>query len=66
MAGKSPEDPEVVSEFLSVGEAAVMLGVSVDTMRRWDRDGRITALRTPTKHRRFRRSDVETLLKAAS
>lgn len=66
MAGSNPEHPEAVSDFLSVGEAAVMLGVSVETMRRWDRDGRITALRTPTGHRRFRRLDVETLLKAAS
>lgn len=65
MAGKTPEHPDPISDFLSVGEAAVLLGVSVDTMRRWDRDGRITALRTPTGHRRFRRSDVETLLKAA-
>jgi molybdopterin-binding protein len=32
-------------EYYSVGEAAKMLGVSVDTLRRWDRAGRVTTER---------------------
>ena len=28
-------------EYYSIGEAAKMLGISVDTLRRWDRSGRI-------------------------
>jgi excisionase family DNA binding protein len=44
-------------------EAADLMGVSVDTLRRWERAGRITAVRTPTGHRRFKRSDVEALLR---
>ena len=39
-----------------------MLGVTVGTIRRWDKDGRISSFRTPTGHRRFRRDDVLALL----
>lgn len=50
------------AELLAVGDAAAALGVSVDTLRRWERAGRISALRTPTGHRRFRREDLDQLL----
>ena len=29
-----------INEYLTVGEAAGLLGVSKDTMRRWDRAGK--------------------------
>ncbi|ORA83316.1 helix-turn-helix domain-containing protein [Mycobacterium malmoense] len=58
----SSKHPDTGSEFLAVGEAAGLVGVSVDTLRRWERNGRIIALRTPTGHRRFRRADIEALL----
>ncbi|BBZ51946.1 hypothetical protein MHEI_36630 [Mycobacterium heidelbergense] len=54
--------PDTGSELLAVGAAAGLVGVSVDTLRRWERNGRIIALRTPTGHRRFRRADIEALL----
>lgn len=47
---------------LSVGEAAAILGVSTYTLRRWEKRGRISSLRTPTGHRRYGRADVEALL----
>jgi excisionase family DNA binding protein len=53
-----PED-----EYLAIGEAAALIGVSVDTLRRWAAAGRIKAVRTPTRQRRFKRSDVEALLR---
>lgn len=31
-----------MSEFLRIGEVASALGVSVDTLRRWETDGRVT------------------------
>jgi len=31
-----------VSEFLRIGEVAQAVGVSVDTLRRWEADGRVT------------------------
>lgn len=52
----------VQPEWLTISEAAEIVGVHVDTLRRWDAAGRIPAARTPTGHRRFRRSDVEALL----
>lgn len=42
-----------------MGEAAKALGVSVDTLRRWDRDGKITTLRDDRNRRRIARSEVE-------
>jgi molybdopterin-binding protein len=38
-------------EYYSVGEAAKMLGVSVDTLRRWDRSGRLTTERDSSNRR---------------
>ena len=47
------------TELMSIGEAARVLGVAVDTLRRWERKGKITATRTLGGQRRFARSDVE-------
>ena len=38
---------------VSIGEAAKELGVSVDTLRRWEKAGRIPVERTPQGHRRY-------------
>lgn len=45
-------------ELLTVGEAAAELRVHGDTIRRWDKAGKIAAIRTPTGHRRFLASDI--------
>lgn len=45
-----------------IGEAAEMLGVSVETLRRWDRDGRVGARRTTGGQRVVRLEDVQRLL----
>lgn len=52
-----PEAPDLIP----IGEAARLLGVSVDTVRRWEGRGYIAAVRTPTGQRRFNRDDVERL-----
>jgi excisionase family DNA binding protein len=49
-------------DFLTTGEAASHLGVSVQTVRRWEKSGHLAAVRTPGNQRRFRRADVEALL----
>lgn len=36
-----------MSEGLRIGQAAALLGVSVDTLRRWEDEGRITVGRSP-------------------
>ena len=50
---------------LKVSEAAALLGVSSGTLRRWDKAGKVIALRTPSGHRRYQRSHIETLLSAS-
>jgi molybdopterin-binding protein len=46
---------------LSLGEAARALGVSVDTLRRWDRDGKIRTTRDEHNRRRVPGKEVERL-----
>jgi excisionase family DNA binding protein len=46
-------------ELLPIGETARRLGVSVDTVRRWERDGLIKATRTLGGQRRFTVAEVE-------
>src|SRR5437867_498542 len=48
--------------FLSVGEVAAMAGVSVDTVRTWDRQHILPARRSPGGQRRFHIEDVELFL----
>ncbi|MSZ77757.1 MAG: helix-turn-helix domain-containing protein [Actinobacteria bacterium] len=46
-------------DLIPIGEAARILGVTVETVRRWNRAGQIEAGRTVGGQRRFRRSEVE-------
>ena len=48
--------------WLRLGEAAALLGISINTLRRWSDAGKLTCYRSPGGHRRYRRRDVETLL----
>jgi molybdopterin-binding protein len=46
---------------LSLGEAARELGVSVDTLRRWDRSGKVKTTRDARGRRRISREEIERL-----
>jgi molybdopterin-binding protein len=46
---------------LSLSDAARALGVSADTLRRWDRAGRLTTTRDARNRRRVPASEVERL-----
>jgi molybdopterin-binding protein len=46
---------------LSLGEAARALGVSIDTLRRWDRAGKLTTTRDASNRRRVPHDEVERL-----
>src|ERR687892_1195914 len=46
---------------LSLGDAARALGVSVDTLRRWDRAGRLKTTRDARNRRRVPATEVERL-----
>ncbi len=48
-------------KHLSLGEAARALGVSVDTLRRWDRDGKIETVRDQGNRRTVAVSEIERL-----
>lgn len=38
---------------INIGKAAEELGVTKETLRRWERSGKIVAERTPKGHRRY-------------
>ncbi len=44
--------------MLNLAEMSLHLGVSKDTLRRWEREGKITSLRTPGGHRRYEILDI--------
>lgn len=46
---------------MSAGQAARALGISVDTLRRWDREGRIRTTRDSANRRRVPAGEVERL-----
>ena len=46
---------------LTLGDAARSIGVSVDTLRRWDRAGKLTTVRDERNRRRVPPSEVERL-----
>jgi molybdopterin-binding protein len=50
-----------MAKDLSLGEAAARLGVSVDTLRRWDRAGKLETSRDSSNRRRVPVAEVERL-----
>ena len=50
------------SDWLTLGQAAVFLGVAQSTIRKWSDQGRVPAFYTPGGHRRYRRRDLESFL----
>jgi molybdopterin-binding protein len=51
----------VPKEFYSVSEAARTLGISIDTLRRWDRQGRIKTERDQGNRRLVSASEIDRL-----
>ena len=50
------------SRLLTPGEVAMLFRVDPKTVTRWAAAGRISSIRTPGGHRRFRESEVRALL----
>lgn len=53
-----------MEETVSLGEAAKQIGVSIDTLRRWDSSGRLETVRDPQNRRRVPAAELERLRKA--
>ena len=49
---------EYSSQSLSIGHSASLLGVSVSTLRRWNKLGKLNSFRTFGNHRRFHLNDI--------
>lgn len=50
--------------YYSIGEVSRILGVSVRTIYRWEKQGKISAIRTAGGHRRFFVEEIERFTKA--
>jgi len=56
-------DSHMQNKLISIGKTAQLLGVSIDTLRRWDLAGRLQSTRsTPRGHRYYSQSDIEQYL----
>ncbi len=64
-SGRRTPAPEL-DELLTPAEAARKLGVTPNTVTRWSRAGRISAIQTIGGHRRFRRCEIERVLREAN
>jgi len=52
-----------MKEYLSLSETAEIVGKSKETLRRWDKEGILVAVREPvSNYRVYKKSDVQTLL----
>jgi molybdopterin-binding protein len=60
LAGMAEETDE--GGALRIGQAASLLGVSVDTVRRWEEEGRLAVTRTAGGQRRVAVAEVRRLL----
>ena len=51
-----------MNAILRIGEAANLIGVSTKTIRRWDKDGKISCFRTIGNHRRIRFIEIQRII----
>src|SRR3989339_903351 len=50
-------------ELLSIGETSKLIGISIDTIRRWEKDGMLKSFRpSPSGNRYFRKKDITAFL----
>jgi excisionase family DNA binding protein len=68
MPRESPgrQAPPGESDWLTLGQAARYLGVAQSTIRKWSDGGRVRAFKTPGRHRRYRRGDLDAFLERSA
>jgi excisionase family DNA binding protein len=59
-------DTDSGSDLVGIADVAAAFGVTVQTVRVWERDGKLVAIRTPGGHRRFKRSAIDALLRGVA
>jgi len=52
--------------LLTAIQVASELNTSAETVRRWEREGRLHAVTLPSGRKRYRRSDIDALLNRAA
>lgn len=57
-----PERPPWEDRLLTPGEVAAMFSVHPRTVTVWAKAGKLTSIRTPGGHRRYREAEVRRLL----
>jgi predicted site-specific integrase-resolvase len=53
---------DVIDRYCTVKEARKLLGVTTPTLRKWDTEGKITAIRAPSGMRRYSLEDIYNIL----
>ncbi len=54
---------KVIDNMLSIADAAAYLKVSDDTLRLWDKEGKLKSYRTPGGHRRYTKEQLDEFMK---
>lgn len=49
------------AQLISIGDASEYLGISIDTLRRWEKKGRIQPFRSPGGHRYYNKIELDNL-----
>lgn len=48
-----------IKDMIAIGEAAELLGISQDTLRRWDKSGKLSSVKSTGGHRLYSRFQIE-------
>ncbi len=60
----TPSSPRTWPPLLTLKQTAQILNVSVWTLRKWDNENKLKAVRIGTgKHRRYKKDDILTIIK---
>lgn len=62
----TPINSNIHEKLLTPGEVAVLFRVDPKTVTRWAKAGKLTSIRTLGGHRRYKETEVNTLLRSIS
>jgi len=51
-----------MKKYLSIGKTAEILGVTITTLRRWDKNGRLKSTKMPSGHRRYSVEQIDSVV----